>query len=57
MQERQRLEDMTSAIKGFDQTLSDGIELIAMGEEEGDADTVKDAEASIKALLPQIEKM
>jgi peptide chain release factor 2 len=57
MQERQRLEEMTSAIKGFDQNLADSIELIAMGEEEGDQDTVNDAEEVIKAMQGEIEKM
>ena len=57
MQERQRLEEMTSAIKGFDQNLADSIELIAMGEEEGDQDTVNDAEDVIKAMQGDIEKM
>lgn len=57
MQERQRLEEMTSAIKGFDQNLADSIELIAMGEEEGDQDTVNDAEEVIKAMQGDIEKM
>lgn len=57
MQERQRLEEMTGAIKGFDQNLADSIELIAMGEEEGDQDTVTDAENSIIAMQGDIEKM
>jgi peptide chain release factor 2 len=57
MQERQRLEEMTSAIKGFDQNLADSLELIAMGEEEGDQDTVNDAEEVIKAMQGEIEKM
>lgn len=57
MQERQRLEDMTKAILAFDQNLEDSIELIAMGEEEGDQDTVNDAEETIKAMQGEIEKM
>ena len=57
MQERQRLEEMTSAIKGFDQNLSDSIELIAMGEEEDDQDTVTEAENAIVAMQGDIEKM
>lgn len=57
MQERQRLEEMTSAIKSFDQNLSDSIELIAMGEEEDDQDTVTEAENTIIAMQGDIEKM
>ncbi len=57
MQERQRLEEMTGAIKAFDQNLADSVELIAMGEEEGDQDTVTDAEEIIKAMQGDIEKM
>ena len=56
MQERQRLEEMITAINGFDQALEDNIELIALGEEEGDADTVTEAEAAIRGLEAQIEK-
>ncbi|MEM1377835.1 MAG: peptide chain release factor 2 [Pseudomonadota bacterium] len=57
MQERQRLEGMIGAIKDFDSTLEDSIELIAMGEEEGDQDTVDDAENAIRSLTDKIEKM
>lgn len=56
MQERQRLEEMIGAIKGFDQALDDNVELIAMGEEEDDAETIAEAEAAIRALENQIEK-
>ena len=56
MQERQRLEEMITAITGFDRALDDNIELIALGEEEGDADTVTEAEAAIRDLEAQIEK-
>ncbi|MEO1701895.1 MAG: peptide chain release factor 2 [Pseudomonadota bacterium] len=57
MQERQRLEAMVGAIRDFDQTLDDSIELIAMGEEEGDRDTVEDAENAIRGMTVEIEKM
>lgn len=57
MQERQRLEEMVSAIKGFDQTIADSVEFIAMGEEEGDAETVKDAEEAIRTMRAEIDKM
>jgi len=57
MQERQRLEAMVGAIKNFDQTLDDSIELIAMGEDEGDEETVTDAENAIRGMTVEIEKM
>ncbi|MEO1748551.1 MAG: peptide chain release factor 2 [Pseudomonadota bacterium] len=57
MQERQRLEAMVGAIKNFDQTLEDSIELIAMGEDEGDEETVTDAENAIRGMTTEIEKM
>lgn len=57
MQERQRLDDMVSAINRFDQTVNDSIELIAMGEEEGDQETVTDAEKTIQGLSAEIDKM
>ena len=56
MQERQRLEEMITAICGFDQALEDNVELIELGEEEGDAETVAEAEKAIRDLEGQIEK-
>lgn len=56
MQERTRLEN---ALKGFarlEQELEDGIELIALGEEEGDEDTVTEGEQMLSALLADAEK-
>ncbi|MEM0900508.1 MAG: peptide chain release factor 2 [Pseudomonadota bacterium] len=57
MQERQRLEELTGAISGFEQSVEDSVELIALGEEEGDQETITDAEETIKGLMPSIEKM
>ncbi|MEO0544616.1 MAG: peptide chain release factor 2 [Pseudomonadota bacterium] len=57
MQERQRLEEMVGAIRSFDQTLNDSIELIAMGEDEGDQETIDDAENAIRGMTDEIEKM
>ncbi|WP_349364512.1 MAG: peptide chain release factor 2 [Roseitalea porphyridii] len=56
MQERQRLEEMITAIRGFDQALEDNVELIELGEEEGDDETVAEAEKAIRDLEGQIEK-
>ncbi|MEM9999482.1 MAG: peptide chain release factor 2 [Pseudomonadota bacterium] len=57
MQERQRLEAMVGAIEKFDRTLDDSIELIAMGEEEDDRETIEDAENAIRGMTAEIEKM
>jgi peptide chain release factor 2 len=56
MQERQRLEDMISAIRDFDQILEDSVELIAMGEEEDDQETIGEAEQAIRDLQGAIDK-
>lgn len=47
MRERQQLETSISTIKSIETDLSDNIELIEMGEEEGDESVVNDAEAAI----------
>ncbi|MCT6823698.1 peptide chain release factor 2 [Bartonella apis] len=56
MRERQQLDDGINNIKHLTQTLNDSVELIAMGEEEGDDDIVRDAEASIHALKGELDK-
>ncbi len=56
MQERQRLEDMVTKIRAFEQGLADNAELIAMGEDEGDQATVTEAEQAIRALRAEVEK-
>ncbi|KQQ91474.1 peptide chain release factor 2 [Aureimonas sp. Leaf324] len=50
MKERQRLETAITGIRALEQGLQDNIELIAMGEEEGDAEVVTEAENAIRAL-------
>ncbi len=50
MKERQRLETAITGIRALEQGLQDNIELIAMGEEEGDAEVVAEAENAIRAL-------
>ncbi|MBL4892831.1 MAG: peptide chain release factor 2 [Rhizobiaceae bacterium] len=47
MRERQQLETSITTIKSIETDLSDNIELIEMGEEEGDESVVNDAEAAI----------
>ncbi len=56
MQERQRIEDMVTAIRSYDQTLEDSVELIAMGEEEDDQETIAEAEQAIRDLQGAIDK-
>ena len=50
MRERQRLADAIDRARGIETELSDSLELIEMGEAEGDADVVKEAEAALVAL-------
>ena len=54
MRERQGLEENTEAITRLSRALDDNIELIAMGEEEGDPSIIADAEASIRALVSEL---
>lgn len=56
MRERQQLEDNINGIKYLTQTLDDSIELIAMGEEEGDKSIITDAEEAIRSLKTEIAK-
>ncbi|MBI1418407.1 MAG: peptide chain release factor 2 [Limimaricola sp.] len=50
MRERQMLVDAIAAHDGIARELSDNVELIEMGEAEGDDDVVTDAETALKAL-------
>jgi len=54
MRERQTLEDNINAINGFAQAISDNVELIELGEAEGDNSIVVEAEEAIRALRQQI---
>ena len=54
MRERQNLEENITAIKGLAQALDDNVELIALGEEEGDQTVVSDAEAAIRSLAGEV---
>ena len=56
MQERQRLEEMITAITGFDRALDDNVELIELAEAEDDAETLAEAEPAIRDLETQIDK-
>jgi peptide chain release factor 2 len=50
MRERQQLDESIAAVRNFEQQVNDNIELIEMGEEEDDADVVRDAEDALKLL-------
>ncbi len=50
MRERQQLDDGISGVRALEQQLADNVELIELGEEEGDADVVHEAEEALKGL-------
>ncbi len=50
MRERQRLDDAISAYNTLARELSDTVELLQMGEEEGDGEVVAEAEEALRAL-------
>jgi peptide chain release factor 2 len=54
MKERQRLDETIAGIRALEQSLSDSVELIAMGEDEGDASIVQEAETTIRALQKEV---
>jgi len=56
MRERQTLDDGVNGVKELEQSLSDNIELIEMGEAEGDQSVIGDAESSIKAMAVQVRE-
>ncbi|WP_206454084.1 peptide chain release factor 2 [Aurantimonas marina] len=56
MRERQHLDEAVSSIKRLDQSLSDNVELIAMGEEEGDSEIVTEAETAIRGIRADVDK-
>jgi peptide chain release factor 2 len=50
MRERQHLEDSIGSVRLIESQLNDNIELIELGEEEGDSAIVKEAEDALKAI-------
>ena len=56
MRERQLLEDGISAVRRVEDELSDNIELIELGEEEGDEAVVRDAEEGLRKMLADVER-
>jgi peptide chain release factor 2 len=55
MRERQGLEDNIRAIGGLTRALDDNVGLIELGEEEGDAGVVAEAEAAIRSLSGEVQ--
>lgn len=55
MRERQTLDDNIKAITGLNQALEDNVGLIELGEEEGDAAVVQEAEAAIRSLRGELK--
>ncbi|WP_276118538.1 MULTISPECIES: peptide chain release factor 2 [Pararhizobium] len=50
MRERQHLDDGITSVRAFEQQMQDAIDLIELGEEEGDGDIVKEAEDALRVL-------
>jgi len=56
MRERQHLDDAISAVKKTEQELNDNIGLIELGEAEGDAEIVKEAETAIERVSREMAR-
>ena len=56
MRERQQLEDSIGAVRQIEKDLADNIELIELGEAEGDKAIVADAEKALAALARDAER-
>ncbi len=56
MRERQNLDDNINGVRKLEQELADNLELIELGEMEGDASVVADAEAALKLLKESVGK-
>ncbi len=56
MKERNLLDQKVQSVRSLENRLTDAIGLIEMGEEEGDAEVVKEAEESLESLRTEAEK-
>jgi len=54
MRKRQDLENRIRTVSDIDQTIADSVELIAMGEAEGDQSIIVEAEKALVALKPKV---
>ncbi|MXN67070.1 peptide chain release factor 2 [Stappia sp. GBMRC 2046] len=56
MRERQHLDDNIGGVRRLESDLTDNLELIELGEAEGDQDVVTEAETTLKSLKSEVEK-
>ncbi len=56
MRERQELDDSISAINRIEASVGENVELIAMGEDDGDESIVAEAEEAIRATMVEIRR-
>jgi peptide chain release factor 2 len=56
MRERQELDDSINAINRIESSIGENVELIAMGEEEGDQSIVDEAEQAIRDVMIEIRR-
>jgi peptide chain release factor 2 len=56
MRERQQLIDGIDAVERFEREVADQVELIVLGEAEGDASIVEEAESKLKSLRAEAER-
>lgn len=56
MRERTRLDAQISSVRDIEQSLEDHVELIALGEEEGDEAVVKESELALDKMKAEAEK-
>jgi peptide chain release factor 2 len=56
MRERQRLDSAIAGVEHLERELSDQVELVELGEAEGEKQVVADAEAALKALAAEAER-
>lgn len=57
MRERQQLEDGINGVRGLEQDLADNMELIELGELEGDKDVVQEAEEALRGLEKRVRAL
>ncbi len=57
MRERQQLEDGITGVRRLEGELADNIELIEMGTDEGDKSVVEEAEAAMRSLKAEVNKL
>jgi peptide chain release factor 2 len=56
MRERQQLDDGISGVRRFEAELQDNIDLIELGEMEGDQEVIGDAETALKGMLAEANR-